>query len=133
MPGLCGIYRMNMPIDCNFSTQHGITKTVEKDAALSNVYLRQYSIPKFQNDKMFMNADELFYSLEGTLLNAPELYSEYNADSKSALIRAMYLSEGRHFVKRQSRNCIFLRITLDRNGYTIIGMRKQKISFSRQI
>ncbi len=100
MPGLCGIYRMNMPIDCNFSTQHGITKTIEKDAALSNVYLRQYSIPKFQNDKMFVNADELFYSLEGTLLNAPELYPEYNAGSKSALIRAMYLNEGIHFVNK---------------------------------
>ena len=52
MPGFCGIYRHGKPIDADFDVQTGLAPTKEKEYTSSDVYIRQYIIPKFENDKL---------------------------------------------------------------------------------
>lgn len=92
MPGFCGIYRNGKPIESAFSVQTGITPTNEKEFSDLGVYIRQYVISKFENDKLFVDSESLFYCTDGVIFNAPEL-TKKNIPL-STLLPEMYKSEG---------------------------------------
>ena len=99
MAGFCGIYRHEKPIDSDFSVQTGITPTKEKEFSTTNTYIRQYIIPKFENDKLFINSDSLLYCTDGVVFNASEFHKK-NPDSLSSLLPEMYKSEGKSHINK---------------------------------
>lgn len=94
MPGFCGIYRHGKPIIHDFCVQTGITITKEKEFSSENIYVRQYIIPKFENDKLFIDLDSLFYCTDGVIFNASELGEDYTTSNLSSLLPEMYKSDG---------------------------------------
>lgn len=94
MPGFCGIYRHDKPIDSDFDVQIGITPTKEKEYVSPNVYVRQYIIPKFEDDKLFTDSDTCLYCTDGVIFNASELQGDSPVSPLSSFLPDMYKSEG---------------------------------------
>ena len=94
MPGFCGIYRHCKPIDSDFSVQTGLTPTKEKEFSSSNIYIRQYIIPKFENDKIFIDSPSLFYCTDGVIFNASEITDDCTVSTISSILPKMYKAEG---------------------------------------
>ena len=94
MPGFCGIYRHGKPIDSDFDVQTGLTPTKEKEYISSDVYIRQYIIPKFENDKLFVDSDTCFYCTDGVIFNASEFQEYTTTTDLSSLLPEMYHVEG---------------------------------------
>lgn len=59
--------------------------------------MEQVTIPKFENDKAFIDTDECFFATEGMILNADELLDQYHQSSLNDLIPYMYSQRGDRF------------------------------------
>lgn len=113
MPGFCGIYRRSGPIETDFNTQIGITPTTEKELQLTQCYIRQYIIPKFEADKLFYNNKDIFYCTDGVVFNAADFYPTYNSTTLSDLLPKMYEKEGiQHIAKLRG---VFSGMIIDKN------------------
>lgn len=117
MPGFCGIYRQNDVIDSAFNVQTGVTPTVEKDINLPHLYIRQYITPKFENDKIFRDLDDLFYCTDGVILNAAELYPDYAVQTVSSLLPEMFRVDGLSHIEKLRG--VFSGLIIDKVGNTL--------------
>ena len=101
MPGFCGYYRRdNTLIDTDINVQIGLTTTKEREIFLPKTYIKQYIIPKFENDKLFCDTDDVFYSTDGLILNSKELYNEYDVSVLSKLLPLMYKHDGINHINK---------------------------------
>ncbi|MDI3541353.1 MAG: hypothetical protein PWQ62_267 [Candidatus Methanomethylophilaceae archaeon] len=101
MPGFCGVCgdlpsKLVWPI----SVGKELSPTIKKTAEFDEHYIHQYIIPKFVDEKLFFNTDNIFVCMDGTILNAKDLCSEFNAEKYEDLIEKMYKECGAGFVSR---------------------------------
>lgn len=67
-------------------------------------YVKQYSLNKFGDDKVFYSKDELVIVLEGIVYNYSEMKEELQADNNAELLAMLYRKEGESFIKKLNGN-----------------------------
>lgn len=94
MPGFSGFYSENMPM----------TNTEESSLLYAEYNFKDFgvlrkTVPKFLNDKVFLETDQTFFLIEGVIFNSVELNQKYNSESFQKTVIHMYNSRGEEFFK----------------------------------
>jgi len=99
MPGFCGICGDIPPqFDWPIPIVDELCSTVRREVKLKNHYIQQYVIQKFLNDKLLFDSTDILVCTDGTILNAKELCSKFDAGNYNTLVEAMYREHGPKFV-----------------------------------
>lgn len=90
MPGFCGICG-NIPPYFEWPIFIGkeVSSTIKRNVKFTNSYFQQFIIPKFVDDKLFFDGDDLFICTDGVFLNKKDIISKNDAkEFGSAFLRA---------------------------------------------
>ncbi|MGN1240139.1 MAG: asparagine synthase-related protein [Paludibacteraceae bacterium] len=96
MHGVFGTYHTHI-ISYSFDALQ--TNLMHREMDTPNCHLWHYTLPKFENDKVFVNTDECIFITEGVILNDKELLEQYHHTSLVSLIPHLYQSLGETFFR----------------------------------
>ena len=98
MPGLFSV--IGDTFYCDVVTNHEmLNKIISRDKNVNDVYIKQNTIDKFIDDKVFEENDNYFAATEGVLLNTKELKEKYKENTLFETLVAMYRSNGDKFIE----------------------------------
>ncbi|MGN0234744.1 MAG: asparagine synthase-related protein [Paludibacteraceae bacterium] len=72
---------------------------IHREVSTPNCHLWHYTLPKFENDKVFVNTDGCIFIIEGVILNNEELLDHYQQPSLSSLLPHLYQLLGETFFR----------------------------------
>ena len=92
MPGMFGIISNQRKIqDINYEISYlPFENLIEDEVKYHNFFIKRYVTPKFIDDKVFYNGDDLVICTDGIILNLSELKQKYNVFSTDELLRNKY-------------------------------------------
>lgn len=76
------------------------TGTLMREWSGDRLFVRQHTLCKFMNDKLFADTEQYFIATEGVILNLDELQAEYAVETGTDLFRTLYEQYGETFLKR---------------------------------
>ncbi len=99
MPGFIGIIKNNnhqfKKYDIKISA---LKKLSEEKIYFKKAWIKSFFIPKFIDDKIFKDDDDIFICVDGAILNAKDLRNRYVVSNNFKLIEKMYKKNGPSFV-----------------------------------
>lgn len=109
IPGLFGVIGKSNHCD-TFTINDVSKKLIVRDKRVENLYVKQNTIDKFMDDKLFEENNDYFVVTDGVLLNTIELKEKYKTSSLFETLVAMYKINGDRFIAelRGSFSGVFL-------------------------
>ena len=99
MPGFVGIIKNNYCQHETFDIKiSSLKKLSEEKKYFGKAWIKRFFIPKFIDDKIFKDDDNIFICVDGAILNAKDLRNKYVVSNNFELIRKMYKKNGPSFV-----------------------------------
>lgn len=95
MHGIFGTYHTQ--VGYNFNSLQ--TDLMHREFSTQNCHLWHYTLPKFENDKVFVNTNNCIFIIEGVILNDKELLEQYHHTALSSLIPHLFQTLGETFFR----------------------------------
>ena len=105
MPGLLAVGAENVNPDGLALDFRAVGPLVINRLSLPHGAAVQFTNPKFLNDKVFEEDDDLFVGLDGVVFNFRQLKAKYHADSYFGTVKAMVAELGDTFFKEFRGEC----------------------------
>ena len=97
MPGLLGIIANHDRLN-DLEIEYLSLSTLDcKKKAYTHLRFERFTNPKFLNDKVFEEDDEVLIGIEGIIFNYADLRSKFSTDNNFALIKKMYKQDEASF------------------------------------
>ncbi len=97
MPGFVTVISKDLDCDSLGIEYNCLGKLVIEKKQYDNALVERYTIPKFLEDKVFREDEEVFVLIEGVILNFRDLKSKYASTDYFSAVKNMYRENGDDF------------------------------------
>lgn len=99
MPGFVGIIRNNYQFEDLDIKISSLKKLSEQKIYFKGAWIKKFFVPKFNEDKIFQEDDDIFVCIDGVILNAKDLRNKYVVSNNFELIKKMYKKNTSSFIE----------------------------------